>query len=113
MTQRPHDMADMYLAPVVLAVDDAIQQLGRLDADELALQIGLRSDRPNWSRDFREEALLFAVAHLIELHGWTLTWSPRGIRLAHGERQVVLGVPDSFRAYLDTDSRTGKPPSSE
>jgi hypothetical protein len=107
--ERPHDMADMYLAPVVLAVDDAIQELGRMDPDELALQIGLRSDRPDWRQDFREEALLFAVAHLIELHGWTLTWSPRGIRLAHGERHVVLGVPDSFRRYLDGAPQTDKP----
>lgn len=36
MATRPHDITDLYLAPVVLAVDAKIAELGRLDQQGLA-----------------------------------------------------------------------------
>lgn len=36
MAIRPHDMPDLYLAPVVLGVDARIEELGHLDKDGLA-----------------------------------------------------------------------------
>jgi len=38
---------------------------------------------------------------LIELHGWQMSWDDRGIRLAHGKRSLVLGVPANFNRFLD------------
>jgi hypothetical protein len=100
MSLLPHDTTDLFLAPVSLELDRRIDELGRLDAKALSHQIALDSDLADWTRDLREEALLRTVGHLIETHHWVLSWDPRGLRLSHQERHVVLGVPDSFRAFL-------------
>ena len=39
MATRPHDLTDLYLAPVVLTVDARIAELGRLDQAKLAYKI--------------------------------------------------------------------------
>lgn len=102
LTTLPHDAVDLFLAPVALAVDARIAELGSLPADELALAVGVASDLADWTPELRDEALLRAISHLIDTHGWTLSWDGRGLRLAHGPHQIVLGVPASF-----VDYRTG------
>jgi len=101
MTTRPHDMTDLYLAPVLLAVDARIEELGRLDKERLAYEVALESDTPDFTRQFREEALIRTITHLTEPHGWELSWDPRGLRLTHDARTLVLGVPAVFIQYLE------------
>ena len=101
MTTLPHDVKDLYLAPVVLAVDARITELGRLQARELAVAVALESDCPDWTRELREEAVLRAVSRQTELHGYSLAWDERGIRITHGDHTLVLGVPAGLSAYLD------------
>ena len=101
MTRHPRDVADLYLAPVLLALDARLDELGALDAELLAERVALESDRPAWSRDLREAGLLLTVEHMIDLHGWTLSWHPRGVRVSHERSQFVLGVPPVFAAYLE------------
>jgi hypothetical protein len=100
MATRPHDMTDLYLAPVVLAVDARIEELGHLDKDGLAYEVALESDSPDFTRPFREEALIRTVTHLIDCHGWELSWDPRGLRLTHDPHTLVLGIPAVFGEYL-------------
>lgn len=100
MSALPHDVTDLYLAPVVLAIDGRIQRLGELSVEELSRQVALDSDKADWTRDLREAGLLATVTHLTECHGWELTWDPRGIRMAHGSHQIVLGVPATFVQFL-------------
>jgi len=102
MAARPHDITDLYLAPVVLAVDARIEELGRLDQDGLAYEVGLESDSPGLTRPMREEALIRTVTHLMDCHDWELSWDPRGLRLTHGTHTFVLGVPAVFTEYLGT-----------
>jgi hypothetical protein len=101
MTELPHDIADLYLAPVALQVDARIAQLGTLTDEKLALQVGIASDEPDWSVELRKEALLCTVGHLSDLHAWALSWDDRGVRLSHGRHAVVLGVPANFRRYVE------------
>jgi hypothetical protein len=108
MTSLPHDATDLLLAPVVLALDARIEELGRLDAEQLSFGVALESDRPDWTRQLREESLIRAVSHLIDCHGWQLSWDPRGLRVSHGTNAVVLGVPATFVAYLEGRVREGK-----
>ena len=105
MATRPHDRTDLYLAPVVLAVDARIEDLGHLDKDGLAYEVALESDSPDFTRSIREEALIRTVTHLIDCHGWELRWDPRGLRLTHAAHTLVLGVPAVFLEYLQ-DSPT-------
>jgi hypothetical protein len=100
MAARPHDITDLYLAPVVLAVDGRITELGRLDRDGLAYEVALESDSPDFTRTLREEALIRTVTHMTDTHAWKFSWDERGLRLTHDAHTLVLGIPAVFRDYL-------------
>jgi hypothetical protein len=101
MADRPHDVTDLYLSPVVLAADARIGELGRLSKDQLAYEVALETDSPDFTRRMREEALIRTVTHLIDRHGWDFSWDPRGLRLSHGAHTLVLGIPAVFVEYLE------------
>jgi hypothetical protein len=101
MTQAPHDFPDLYLAPVALMLDARLEELGKLDVDQLAYEVALSSDRADFTRPMREDALITTVQRVIQMHHWTLSWNPRGLRLSHQGHTLVLGVPATFREYLD------------
>lgn len=103
MASGPRDTADLYLAPVMLAVDARIEQLGRLDKGALAYEVALESDSPDITRHMREEALIRTITHLVEPHHWTFSWDPRGLRLTHDAHTFVLGVPAVFLEFLEGD----------
>jgi hypothetical protein len=100
MVTRPHDVTDLYLAPVVLAVDARIEELGRLDKERLAYEVALESDTPDVIRRLREEALIRTITHLLDCHDWELSWDQRGLRLKHDAHTLVLGIPAVFLEYL-------------
>jgi len=100
MATRPHDITDLYLAPVVLTVDARIEELGRLDRDRLAYEVALESDSPDFTRSMREDGLIRTVTHLIDSHDWEFSWDPRGLRLTHDAHTFVLGIPVVFLEYL-------------
>jgi hypothetical protein len=100
MAARPHDVTDLYLAPVALAVDARIEELGRMDRERLAYEVALESDTPDFTRRMREDALIRTVTHLIDCHDWELSWDPRGLRLTHDVHTFVLGIPPVFAEYL-------------
>ena len=108
MATVPRDLSDLYLAPVVLALDERIREYATLDRTELAKRIALESDRLDWSRDERETAILMALSHFIDLHGWALDWVERGVQLSRGPNSLVLGVPQSLREYVDGDRRPAR-----
>jgi hypothetical protein len=101
MATRPHDMTDLYLAPVVLAVDARIEELGHLDKDGLAYEVALETDSPDFTRRIREEALIRTITHLIDVHNWKFSWDPRGLRVTHDAHTFVLGIPAVFSEYLE------------
>jgi hypothetical protein len=101
MAAVPHDITDLYLAPVVMAVGARIEELGRLDKGGLAYEVALESDSPDFTPRMRQEAMIRAITHLIDSHGWEFRWDPRGLRLTHGAHTFVLGIPAAFREYLD------------
>jgi hypothetical protein len=100
MATRPHDITDLYLAPVALAVDARLEDLGRMDKDRLAYEVALESDSADFTRSMREEALIRTVTHLIDGHDWEFSWDPRGLRVTHDAHTLVLGVPAVFAEYL-------------
>ena len=101
MASRPHDIVDLYLAPVALAVDARIEQLGHMNKDGLAYEVALESDSSDITRRMREEALIRTITHLIDCHDWKFTWDPRGLRLTHEAHTFVLGAPEVFVEYLE------------
>jgi hypothetical protein len=108
MTVLPRDVADLYLAPVILAVDACIEELGRLGPDELAFEIALEGDHPEWTSGLREAGLLQAIEHRVQTHDWELSVDRRGIRLTHGQHTLVLGVPDTVTDYCSGSGTEGR-----
>lgn len=106
MTTAPHDVSDLYLAPLLLALDARLDELGQLDAEELSRHVALVSDQADWTRDLRESGLLRAVQHFIDCHHWELSWDPRGLRVAHAARHLVLGLPANLVAFLAGSTTT-------
>jgi hypothetical protein len=100
MADRPHDVTDLYLAPVLLAVDARIEELGMLDKDGLAYEVAIESDSPGIARHMREQALIRTITHLIDTHHWEPSWDPRGLRITHDAHTFVLGIPAVFLDYL-------------
>jgi hypothetical protein len=100
MAGRPHDISDLYLAPVLLAVDARIEELGKLDKDGLAYEAALASNSADTTRQMREEALITTITHLTETHHWEFSWDLRGLRLTHDAHTFVLGIPAVFLDYL-------------
>jgi hypothetical protein len=98
---RPRDITDLYFAPVALGIDDEIATLDRLTHDELLDYTALVTNREPRSVSERREFLLEALTRHHDLHGWRVTWDPRGLRLAHEEHSVVLGVSPTIRSYLE------------
>src|SRR6516164_171880 len=74
MATRPHDVTDLYLAPVVLAVDARIEELGHLDPDQLEHKVAFQSDSQDYTPQMREEALIATITSLLDCHGWELRW---------------------------------------
>jgi hypothetical protein len=105
MVTRPHDIPDLYLAPVALAVDARIEELGHLAKDQLAYQVALESDEPDFTRQLREEALIRTITHLLDTHDWQFSWDPRGLRLTHEAHTFVLGIPAVFLGYLENSPK--------
>jgi hypothetical protein len=101
MATIPHDVADLLLAPVALAVDARIASLSRLGPHELRAEVALCSNHSDSTRERRESGLLITLGDLDDLHGWVLSLDPRGVRLAHGQRSLVLGLSESILAYLE------------
>jgi hypothetical protein len=100
MSDRPHDVTDLYLAPVLLTVDARLEELGQLDKRRLAYEVALESDLPDITRQMREEALMRAITHLTDTHHWTFSWDPRGLRMSHDAHTFVLGLPAALLDFL-------------
>jgi hypothetical protein len=96
----PHDVPDLYLAPVVLSIDAKLDDLATLEPRALARRVAVESNLPDWTREDRERALLESILHFIDSRGWTMTWDPRGLRLRHAQHSLVLGVPANLALYL-------------
>ena len=100
MPSLPRDVPDLMLAPTLLAVDARLSELALLDIDELAERVAIEGDHNDLTEGMRSAGLLRAVASYIDLHGWELSWDPRGVRLQHGTLHLVLGIPATFTAYI-------------
>jgi hypothetical protein len=106
MAIRPHDVTDLYLAPVVLAVDARIEKLGRLGKDGLAYEVALESDSPDFTRRIREDGLIRTVTHpgTRQSRSYGLKQLERALRVAG---VVAVGGGD-VRVAIDAQQADGQ-----
>lgn len=100
MTGRPHDLTDLYLAPVVLGIDARLEDLSTLSADDLVFRVALESDVEARDSAERRSALIETVQRGLELHGWTLAINDRGLVISHADHAVSLGLPPNLREFV-------------
>ncbi len=100
MIQIPHDATDILLAPVALDLDQQLAQLGLLDQAEIHYLVALTTDREPNTLDRRRELLMSSLLRDVDSHGWDIAWHERGLKLAHGDRHLVLGIPQSVRTFV-------------
>lgn len=98
--RRPHDATDLYLAPVTLAVDGRLEELALLSPEDLASEIAISTNIDPRSTAERERAVVSAATYPLDLHGWNVSMSPRGLRLFHADHSLVLGLPPNVVEYL-------------
>lgn len=96
----PHDRVDLYLAPVVLRLDAWLEEWSGMSEHDITVRIALSTNEEPHDVGGRKRALIHAAERDVELHGWAVELVRRGLRLHHGEHEVVLGLPDSLRGFL-------------
>lgn len=101
MAAHPQDVSDLFMSPVTLELDRRLGELEDLDEAEIERRIALTTDREPRDRAGRAALVLLMLTHVLEAHSWEVSWAPRGLRVSHGEHQVVLGLPHSLKVYLD------------
>jgi hypothetical protein len=99
MTIRPHDLFDLYLAPLALAIDSTLERWGAMSLDQVRSEVLFHTNSDPTTPDRRRAALLATLAQP-EMHGWALSIGPRGVVLTHDNHVITLGVPDSVRSYM-------------
>lgn len=97
--RRPHDVTDLYLAPVAIELDRRLSRYEGLTEHEIDDRVALATNREP-DGPTRSQLVLAELSHTLENHGWRIGWVPRGLELRHGDHALVLGVPDSLRDYL-------------
>ncbi|WP_173921793.1 hypothetical protein [Agromyces sp. Marseille-P2726] len=100
MAERPHDVTDLYLAPVLLEADSRLEQLGSLSSDDRDFQITLETNIEPRNGAERRKALLETIRRRVDLHGWELSLTERGLAVSHDDRVIVLGLPANLREYV-------------
>lgn len=98
--KKPHDPTDLLLSPVALAIDERLEELAKLDAEELSRRIAWETNSQPRNAAEATRALVSSLTYLIDTHGWEVSWDTRGIRLHHDDHDVVLGVPENLVRFV-------------
>jgi hypothetical protein len=102
----PHDVADLQLAPVALALNEELGMLSPLGGAELERHILIAANRSTGDlaeRAERERLLVHVVTRAVDLHGWEVSCDPRGLRMTHGGHTLVLGLSRAMHQFLADD----------
>ena len=96
----PHDLSDLLLAPVALRLDQELELLAGLTAEELHFSVCLATDRDPHTGEQRRRLLLSMLRRDLIEPKWALSLGDRGLVLTHDGHRLVLGLPSNIRAFL-------------
>jgi hypothetical protein len=98
----PHDLT---LAPAAVALDRSLARLRDVAPAEIAFQIELELDRPEFGHTPKERAdrVLEAVLRDVDLHGWRAEITPdrARVRMSGGSVTLDLGLSATLLAFIE------------
>ena len=100
MNPHPQHVGDLMLAPVAIAVDARLEELGESADEELDYQIVLDVNADTSIPEQRGPGVVTTVTALTELYGWVVDLVNRGVRLLNGEHTFTLGMPEHVGRFL-------------
>ena len=106
---RPHDVADLALAPVLINIERNIAQLRESDDLEFALALDLNDDgRRYGTAGERAGRVQDYATREVDLHGWTVTPTPdlQGLAVSHGEYTVSIMLGKQVANYVEHGTTT-------
>lgn len=101
MALRPHDLGDLMLAPVLLSLEERIEELGQLSQSDLEFRVALDANIDTHEASRRPDGLQETIIMNVDLHGWTTKLVERGLEVSHGEHRFVLGLPRNMHEFLN------------
>ncbi|MDI1289199.1 MAG: hypothetical protein PSX37_04505 [bacterium] len=102
----PRNPSDLFLAPLLIRLDQELDEFAGLSRPDLDYRIVLETNALTNTPGLREQALTTALAQIIDTHDWQLEIVGRGLRVSHGGNHVTLGLPESVRVFLAEPAAT-------
>jgi hypothetical protein len=102
-TPRPHSLADLSLAPVLIEVERNLAWLRASENLEFELALQLNDDDSRYKGPAeRADRIVRCVTRNIDLHGWKAepTQDRYGVSLRHGDYQVSLMFGELLTGYV-------------
>lgn len=101
MPTLPHDLADLSLAPLVLHLDEQLASYDGLSTEQIGLRLAVETNSEPRSGPARKERMLEALTRFVDMHGWEVCWTTRGLRLSNHTHSVTLGAPPTLATFLE------------
>ena len=106
---RPHSVADLALAPVIIGLERNLARLRDSDNLEFELAVELNDDASFYpDQADRARRIIKGVTRDVDLHGWTLSPTPdmQGLKVSHGQHTVTIMLGKQLANYVEHGTTT-------
>jgi hypothetical protein len=106
---RPHSVADLALAPVIIGLEDNLTRLRGSDDLESELAADLSDDASSYPDEAaRLHRVLAGATHNVNLHGWTVSPTPdmEGLAVSHGQHTISIMFGKQLANYIEHGTTT-------
>jgi len=106
---RPHDVADLALAPVLINIERNLAILRDSDDLDYSLALDLNDDGRQYTTAGGRAGRVQAYAtREVDLHGWTVRPTPdlQGLAVSHGEYTVSVMLGKQVANYVEHGTTT-------
>jgi len=106
---RPHDVADLALAPMLINIERNLAMLRDSDDLEYALALDLNDDgRQYHTAGERARRVQAFATNNVDLHGWTVSPTPdlQGLAVSHGDYTVSVMLGKQLANYVEHGTPT-------
>jgi hypothetical protein len=106
---RPHSVADLALAPVIIGLEDNLARLRESDDLESELATELNDDESFYPDEAdRVRRILKAATRNVNLHDWTVSPTPdmQGLAVSHGQHTISIMFGKPLANYIEHGETT-------